>query len=139
MTALNLPVNEHSHAINGDGRDLVDPTKPGSFIAAVWFNMGADFFDIDLQFVDFQQHKLSVYCASWDGTPRTQFVGIYDGDNPGGKALNQQKLDDTVPPGFDKGVYLSWLVSGHVVLRVTNDTVDNPTSPNAVISGIFFD
>ncbi|HYM06953.1 MAG TPA: hypothetical protein VEU11_10370 [Terriglobales bacterium] len=140
VTAFSFPINEYPYTINGDGRDLQDPTKPGSFIAAVWFTpVGGDHFDIQLQFTDFQPHQFSVYCATWDGFQRTQFVAIYDGDNPGGPALDQQKLDDTVAPGFDTGVYLVWRVSGHVILRVTNDTADNPTSRNAVISGIFFD
>jgi hypothetical protein len=138
LTGLTLPPNEYSYPIKGDGRDLEDPTKPpGSFIAAVWYN--TDYFEIDLQFTDFQPHQLAVYCATWDGKKRTQLVTILDGDNPGGAPLNQQQLQDTVPPIFDTGVYLVWQVSGHVILRLTNDTTDNPTSWSAVASGLFFD
>jgi hypothetical protein len=116
-----------------DARDLVDPSNLANSIAAVWYTAPTfKQFQFDLPFGDSKVHQLAVYSAIWDGQARAQIISILDGDNPS-RTLDTQKLS-----GFDTGVYLVWNVSGHIVLQVTNDTVTNPASPNAVISGVFF-
>jgi hypothetical protein len=42
-------------------------------------------------------------------------------------------LDTRTITAFSNGVYLVWTIGGHVTFRVTNTG-----SPNAVVSGLFF-
>ena len=115
----------------------MDPNNLNNVISAVWFTTpGHDFFRLDLNFgADNEPHQLAVYCAAYDGQARSQFVRILDGDTL--SVLKEQPLKN-----FDTGVYLVWRVSRHVVIEVANNKTDPtivPPSPNAVISGIFFD
>lgn len=114
-------------AVTADVRALQEATTTNARIAACWYS--ATSFTIDLPFSDTEQHQVAVYCLDWDGgSPgRQQTVAITD---PSGSVLDSQSLAN-----FTQGVYLVWLVTGHVQIRVTYI----PSVYNAVVGGLFFD
>ncbi len=70
--------------------------------------------------------QVTLYALDWDSTTRAETVQVIDATS--GTVLDTQSLSS-----FHNGTYLSWNISGHVVLRFTNIG-----GPNAVISGLFF-
>ena len=82
---------------------------------------------VDVNVNDGQSHKVRLYGVDWDSTTRAERI---DGLNPSTGAV----LDSRSLSAFNNGTYLSWMVSGHVQLRVTMTA-----GPNAVVSGVFFD
>jgi len=106
-------------------------------IAATWFSGNS--FTIDINVTDGQTHRVAIYCLDWSGG-RKQTVQVFDGDSPGAALDAPRPLSNFVSytsggPGAPGGTYLVWNISGHVKIQVTNV---NP-SPNAVVSGLFFD
>ncbi len=81
----------------------------------------------NLDFTDGQVHKVSLYAVDWDSTVRSEQVQILD-------AATGTVLDTETLSSFHGGEYLSWNLSGNVIIKVTNL---NPKS-NAVVSGLFF-
>jgi hypothetical protein len=116
------------HYAPGTPRDLNNPVGPPATLSDVWYTRVGNRFSIDLDFSNYDSHQIAVYCAMWDGQPRTQTIRILDGDSPA------SEFDPQTVSAFDSGVYLVWQVIGHVIIEVTKGT-----GPNAVISGIFFD
>jgi hypothetical protein len=92
-------------------------------------------FDIHIDLTDGYAHRVSLYALNWDGVKgwqdgyqdRSERFDVLDAAT--GDELNSEPL-----PSF-QGTYLSWVITGDVIIRVTNT---NPDS-NAVVSGIFFD
>lgn len=80
--------------------------------------------DVDLP----QQTHVSLYFLDWDDKYRAQDVTVIDANYPT-SILNKQSISE-----FRGGVYLTWLIKGHVQIRVTRTEGDN-----AVLSGLFFD
>jgi subtilisin family serine protease len=96
-------------------------------IMAAWYTFSS--FDIDVNVIDAQQHKISLYIGDYDGGANGRAERIDVIDYSTGTVLDTRSLSS-----FYSGLYVSWNVTGHVILRVTN------TSPvNAVVSAIFFD
>ena len=113
-------------ASTNDVRGLQKALSSTDRIAATWYTTGS--FTIDLNFNDGAQHQLAVYCLDWDtGGGRAQTVSVLDGAT--NAVLNSQNVTS-----FQNGKYLVWNLTGHVILQVTNTG-----SPNATISGLFFD
>ncbi|HYW41804.1 MAG TPA: IPT/TIG domain-containing protein, partial [Bryobacteraceae bacterium] len=104
-----------------DMRALQKASSATDRIAACWYTGG--FFTIDLKFSDTNTHALALYLLDWDGG-RSERVDILDAGN--------NLLDTRTVSAFTAGQYLVWNVSGHVVVRITNN------GSNAVLSGIFF-
>jgi hypothetical protein len=94
-------------------------------VASCWYQK--DSFEIELNFTDALQHTVSVYCLDWDRAGRVQRVDVLDANSR--RVLHSQQLQQ-----FENGVYLSYKISGHVLLRFTR-----LQSHNAVLSGLFFD
>jgi regulation of enolase protein 1 (concanavalin A-like superfamily) len=94
-------------------------------IEATWYTGGS--FTIDLNFTAGATHQLAVYCLDESGGSRTETISVLDG-------VTSAVLDSRNVSSFVNGQYLVWNLSGHVVLNITNTG-----SPNAVISGLFFD
>ena len=94
-------------------------------IEATWYTGGS--FTIDLNFTDGGTHQLAVYCLDESGGSRTETLSVLDG-------VTSAVLDSRNVSSFVTGQYFVWNLSGHVVLNITNTG-----SPNAVISGLFFD
>ena len=81
----------------------------------------------NLNLTDGQSHKVSLYFLDYDSTVRKEQIQILD-------ATTGAVLDTETISSFHGGEYLSWNLTGNVVIKVTNL---NPSS-NAVVSGIFF-
>jgi hypothetical protein len=107
------------------------PTDPAALqrasgssrIASCWYSFGP--MNVALNFAGPAHHKLSVYCLDWDAAGRSEVIEILDG--------NQNVLQSWTVSDFQKGVYVSFDVTGAVTLRV------RPVTGSAVISGIFID
>ena len=116
----------------------------------IWYSLTT--FTVDIAITDGLPHKLSIYlgracsarrCRSksvvtqlsapngyiWDHTTRRQTITVQDANT--GVVLDTQSLSSS----FNGGLYLSWTITGHVKLVFTNIGA----SPNAVVSGLFFD
>ena len=94
-------------------------------IAATWYADQSE--TLDLNLTDGAAHKVSLYALDYDRVGRSERVDVLD-------AATGAVLDTRIVANFAGGQYLSWKLSGHVVLRLTN------LGPkNAVVSGIFFD
>ena len=94
-------------------------------IAATWYADQSE--TLDLNLTDGAAHKVSLYVLDYDRVGRSERVDVLD-------AATGAVLDTRIVANFAGGQYLSWKLSGHVVLRLTN------LGPkNAVVSGIFFD
>lgn len=103
--------------------------KPGSTdrMASTWF--AGNTFTIDVNLTDGQAHRVALYLLDWDN--------YNGGRNERIEVLNASTgtvLDTRDAAAFTGGRYLSWMLRGHVQLRVTNL---NP-NPNAVVNGLFF-
>ena len=94
-------------------------------IASCWYSNTS--FSVDVNLTDGQQHLLSVYAADFGKAGRSEQIQILDPTTGG--VLDTENLWS-----FGGGAYLQWVVSGHVVIRVTG-----LAGPNAVISGLFLD
>ena len=70
--------------------------------------------------------KVSLYFLDWDNAGRTETVTIRD-------LTTNAILDTRTVSGFQGGLYLSWLISGNVVIKVTPAGTYSPA-----VSGIFF-
>jgi hypothetical protein len=100
--------------------------SPTDRIASTWYsNTG---FSLDVNITDGQTHKLSLYFLDWDNLGRNETVSLIDPNT--GKVLDSQSVT-----AFSGGAYLSWSVSGHVQVSVSNGA----GSVNAVLSGVFLD
>jgi hypothetical protein len=97
-------------------------------IAASWFTYTT--FNVSLPVTDGQHHKFSVYCVDWDSTTRNETLQLVDAAS--GDVLNTQSVTN-----FHSGIWLSWTITGDVILRVINNA--GSSNNNAVISGLFFD
>ncbi|HMJ61580.1 MAG TPA: Ig-like domain-containing protein, partial [Bryobacteraceae bacterium] len=87
-------------------------------------------FDIDVNFVDYQQHELSIYFVDWHHNVRAQTITIRDANT--NAVLYSQYFTD-----FSLGVYYTWNITGHVIINLRlEQTPWNPTS--VVASALFF-
>jgi len=106
-----------------DPRSLVTTSSPVKRIAACWF---ANSFTIRIGFSDGITHQVALYFLDFDGRGRSETVQITD---TAGNVLDTRSVSH-----FSGGEYLVWNLSGQVVLKFA----DGSSSPNAVVSGIFF-
>jgi hypothetical protein len=87
-------------------------------------------FTIDVNFVDYQKHELSLYFVDWHHPVRAQTIKVMNANT--GAVLDTQNFTN-----FPLGVYYTWNIQGHVLINVQLDpTVYDPDS--AVVSGLFF-
>ncbi len=100
---------------------------PGSSnrVAAAWYS--ATSFAVDVNLTNGQRLNLELYFLDWDNKGRSEQVQISD-------AGTGTVLDTKTISSFTSGVYLDWMVSGNVVIKITR-----LAGPNAVLSGLFFD
>jgi hypothetical protein len=97
-------------------------------VAACWY--GSASFGVDIHVTDGLTHQVGAYLLDWDwNNGRSEVVQVVD-DATG------TVLDTRTVTSFSGGKYLVWNVSGNVTLRFLNNA--GPTSPNAVLSGLFF-
>ncbi|QEH35757.1 hypothetical protein OJF2_43140 [Aquisphaera giovannonii] len=106
-----------------DPRALQNAANTGR-VAGTFYSSTA--FSLDLNLTDGKAHEVSLYALDWDRRGRTETIQVVDAGT--GAVLDTQSLS-----GFQNGKYLTWNLSGHVQIRVTN------TGPsNAVVGGLFF-
>jgi hypothetical protein len=87
-------------------------------------------FNIDVNFVDYLQHELSIYFVDWHHNVRAQTITIMD-------ANTNATLYSQYFTNFSLGVYYTWNITGHVVINITLDPT--PYDPISVVaSGLFF-
>ena len=94
-------------------------------LAACWYE--PDYFEVEVNFTDGAAHKLSLYCLDWDRAARLQRVEVID-------FSTRQVLHTHELQSFGDGAYLSYRITGRVIIRLTK-----VQSHNAVLSGLFFD
>lgn len=94
--------------------------------ATTWYNNPS--FSMAVNLTDGNTHRVSVYCLDWDssGGVRSQTVQVND-------ANSGMLLDTRTLSSFTTGTYLSWNITGSVVISATK-----LSGSNAVISGVFF-
>jgi hypothetical protein len=86
----------------------------------------SNYFTVDVNLTDGASHKVSIYFLDWDNLGVSETVDMLD---PVSGAL----LDRRLVSGFSGGAYLTWNLSGHVIVRFTQ------TGPAyAALSGLFF-
>ncbi len=83
-------------------------------------------FTIDIACDKPGSQTVSVYGLDWDFAGRSETIEVLDGDTLA--VLDTESLSD-----FSGGKYLSWTITGHVTL-----VVSQVAGPNAVLSGLFF-
>ena len=107
-----------------DSRALFRP--PGtSRLASCWYHPTS--FEMNLKITDGKSHKLSLYNLDWDRAQRVQKIEIID-------AVTGQVMHTVQLQSFSEGVYVEYLVQGHVRVRYTRIA-----GPNAVLNGVFLD
>ena len=107
-----------------DDRALERPGDDGR-LAGCWYSDRS--FTVDVAVTDGGSHQVALYLVDWDAAGRSQRVDVLD-------AATGAVLDTRSVAAFQGGQFLVWTVSGRVTFRVTNTG-----SPNAVLSGVFFD
>jgi hypothetical protein len=115
----------HTWGVVDGGRACVQKTAGADRIAATWYQTPA--FTIDVNLTDGQAHQVAIYVVDWDNRGRSETVELRD-------AVSGALLDSRAISAFAGGQYWRWTLRGHVALRVTNTG-----TPNAVVSGLFFD
>jgi parallel beta-helix repeat protein len=106
-----------------DSRALQNAANNGR-IASTFYSSTAMSFDLNL--TDGKTHEVSFYALDWDKVGRTETVQVVDAAT--GSVLDTENLSS-----FQNGKYLTWNLSGHVHINITN------TGPyNAVVGGLFF-
>ncbi len=108
-----------------DPRALENVANTGR-TATTWYTSTSMSFDLDI--TDGQSHEVSLYAVDFVNKSRSEQVQVLDATT--GTVLDTETLNS-----FQGGEYLTWNISGNVVIKVTNL---NPSS-NAVVSGLFFD
>jgi Right handed beta helix region len=107
-----------------DPRALQNAAGTGH-IASTWYTSTS--MSVNLDLTDGNSHEVSLYAVDFDNRNRSEQMQVID-------ALTGTVLSTQTLSSFKGGDYLSWTISGNVVIKVTNL---NPNS-NAVISGLFF-
>jgi hypothetical protein len=108
-----------------DQRALTKANNPGDRIASTWY--ASSQFDISLNFTDGRAHRIALYAVDWDTVTRAETLEVLD-------ANTGAVLDSRGVSGFNQGVYVNWIISGQVTIRVRRNS-----GPNTVISGLFID
>jgi hypothetical protein len=101
-------------------------------LAACWYTtasaIGASF-DIGLNITDGQSHRVTLYAVDYEtDNTRSQRYDVIDAAT--GAVLHSETISN-----FSQGEYVSWDVTGGVIIRVTSLAANL----NAVVSGVFFD
>ena len=96
-------------------------------VAAVWYSGSS--FTIDVNVASGHTYDLELYFLDYDARGRSETVTLTD-------AKTSALLNTQTVSSFANGEYLSWAISGNVLITVTTLT---GASASAVVSGLFFD
>ena len=112
-------------------RGLQQPAPATGRAALAWQTWGTTTFDVNL--TDGLTHDVSLYAVDWESLGRREQFQVTD-------AASGAVLDTEVLTNFSGGVYLTWGLSGHVLIRVTSLDAGGYTSlSTAVVSGLFLE
>ena len=106
-----------------DPRVLQLPTGSAR-VAATWY--ASDAFAFNIKITDGKAHAVSLYALDWDRLGRAESIEVLD-------AATLAVLDKRNAAVITDGVYLTWQISGSVIIRITR-----LAGPNAVVGGLFF-
>ena len=126
------------HAVGSDALYLCDsgtlghealevPPSGSTRVAAVWYSGSS--FTIDVNVASGHTYDLELYFLDYDARGRSEKVTLTDDKTSA--LLNTQTVSS-----FANGEYLSWAISGNVLITITTLT---GASASAVVSGLFFD
>ncbi len=101
------------------------PPSGTSRIASVWYS--ATSFTVDVNVAIGQSYNLELYFLDYDGKGRAETVTLSDANTHA--TLNSQSVSN-----FTNGEYLTWTISGNVLITFTRTA-----GANAVLNGLFFD
>jgi hypothetical protein len=116
-------------APNSDYPGALQVPGTSNHIAAVWYSTTS--FTINVDLTDGQTHDLALYAADYNSYGRSEQIQVMSADT--GAILDTQTISN-----FFQGVYLNWVVSGDLVIKVTNLATD-PSKLTAIVNGIFVD
>lgn len=94
-------------------------------IASTYYS--ATNFTISVNLTDGNSHRVALYLLDWDTTARVESISILD-------AASHAVLNTQTYSSFQNGQYVSWNVTGNVLIQLTVTA-----GMNAVMAGIFFD
>src|SRR5262249_55914087 len=100
-------------------------TNPANRIAATWYANTS--FTLNVNVTDGNSHSIELYVLDYDHKNRGEQIQLTD-------AISHAVLDTETVSNFTDGVYLSWTISGNVLITFTRKAGDN-----AVVSGLLFD
>ncbi len=109
-----------------DPRALQTSSGASTRIASTYYSTGNSF-NISLNLVDGNPHRVALYLLDWDTTARAETISILDA---GTNAI----LDTETFSAFQNGEYASWNITGNVIIQITRTG-----GLNAVVAGLFFD
>ena len=101
------------------------PPSGSTRVAAVWYS--ATSFTIDVNVTAGNSYDLELYLLDYDAKGRAETVTLSDANT--NVVLNTQTVSN-----FAGGEYLSWAISGNVLITITR-----AAGANGVVSGLFFD
>jgi hypothetical protein len=108
-----------------DARDPLD--SPAATTRTAASDYSATSFSLDVNLVDGKTHQVALYFLDWDNQGRGETVQVAD-------AASGAVLDTRTVSNFSNGQWLSWNLSGHVKI-----TISDTAGPDAVVSGVMFD
>jgi hypothetical protein len=125
MALVGTPTISTWASSTSDVRALRLPDSQSLGIAATWVSTTALSFDVN--FADTAAHQISLYCLDWDSASKAERIEVLDVANT--------VLDSRDLTLAGTGTYLTWSVSGHVIIRIT----PSKDAKAAVLSGVFVD
>jgi hypothetical protein len=108
-----------------DPRALQTSPQSSLGIASAYTQYPSKSFKINVDSPNATKQLLSLYLLDWDKEGRVETVTITD-------LSTGAVLDSETVSSFQNGTYLSWMISGNVVVTVTPSGTSTP-----VVSGIF--
>jgi hypothetical protein len=112
-------------ATNTTALNALEDPGTSTRIVTGWTSQSA--FDINLDLTDGQAHTLTLYAVDWMNRGVQEQIQVIDGST--GNVLDSETI-----AGFSNGVYLRWVVSGQVVIKLSDQSL-----PVARIDGLFLD
>lgn len=106
-----------------DPRALLRGASPTNRIASTYYSASSFTFDVN---ITGGPHQIALYLLDLDNAGRNETISILD-------PATNNVLDTRTFSDFRNGVYASWMLQGHVLIKVANNG-----GLNAVVSGLFF-
>jgi hypothetical protein len=111
-------------ASTSNPRALQTSSGATSRIASTYYSATTFTFNVNL--TDGNIHRVALYLLDWTSSTRAETISVLD-------ALTNAPLSSESFSSFHNGEYAVWNIHGHVLIQVTSTG-----TPNAVVSGLFF-